>query len=138
MANGSRPSPALAALSALTGRRWKLGPARNKVSVERDVAARMRDGAVLLADHYAPVTSGPRPAVLMRCPYGRALFYAMPALPYAERGYHVLLQGCRGNLGTAGDPHHQRADRAGQLPRVPQRPAAVGHHDAGAGGRQGR
>ena len=27
MANGSRPGPALAALSSLTGRRWKLGPA---------------------------------------------------------------------------------------------------------------
>jgi hypothetical protein len=32
MADGSRPGPALASLSALTTRRWKLGPARNKVS----------------------------------------------------------------------------------------------------------
>jgi hypothetical protein len=38
MADGSLPGPAQAALSALTGRRWKLGPARNKVSVERGVA----------------------------------------------------------------------------------------------------
>src|SRR5262249_3726140 len=102
MADGSRPGPALAALSALTGRRWKLGPAKNKVSVERGVAVRMRDGAVLVADHYAPVTSGPRPTVLMRCPYGRSLVWAMSALLYAERGYHVLLQSCRGTFGSGG------------------------------------
>ena len=102
MADGSRPGPALAALSSLTGRSWKLGPARNKVSVERDVAVRMRDGAVLLADHYAPITSAPRPTVLMRCPYGRGLAWAMPALLYAERGYHVLLQSCRGTSGSGG------------------------------------
>src|SRR5215813_2786129 len=102
MADNSRPGPALAALSALTGRRWKLGPARNKISVERGVAVRMRDGAVLLADHYAPVTSGPRPTVLMRCPYGRGLLFAMPAQLYAERGYHVLLQSCRGTFGSGG------------------------------------
>lgn len=112
MADGSRPGPALAALSSLTGRRWKLGPARNKVSVERDVAVRMRDGAVLLADHYAPITSGPRPTVLMRCPYGRGLAWAMPALLYAERGYHVLLQSCRGTSGSGGTfrPYADEAD----------------------------
>jgi len=102
MADGPRPTPTLAALSALTGRRWQLGPARNKVGVERDVAVRMRDGAVLRADHYAPVTSGPRPTVLMRCPYGRSLIYAMSALLYAERGYHVLLQSTRGTFGSGG------------------------------------
>jgi hypothetical protein len=112
MADGSRPGPALAALSSLTGRRWKLGPARNKVSVERDVAVRTRDGAVLLADHYAPITSGPRPTVLMRCPYGRGVAYAMPALLYAERGYHVLLQSCRGTSGSGGTfrPYADEAD----------------------------
>lgn len=102
MADSSRLGPALAALSAVTGRRWELGPATNKVSVERGVAVRMRDGAVLLADHYAPLTGGPRPTVLMRCPYGRGLFYAMPAVLYAERGYHVLLQSCRGTSGSGG------------------------------------
>ncbi len=102
MARSSRPGPGPAALSAVLGRRWNLGPARNKVSVERDVGIRMRDGAVLLADHYAPVTGGPRPTVLMRCPYGRGLVHAMSALPYAERGYHVLLQSCRGTFGSGG------------------------------------
>jgi hypothetical protein len=42
MADSSRLGPALAALSAITARRWELGPARNKVSVERGVAVPMR------------------------------------------------------------------------------------------------
>jgi uncharacterized protein len=102
MADSSRLSPSLAVLSAVTARRWKLGPARNKAGVERGVAVRMRDGAVLLADHYSPVGSGPRPTVMMRGPYGRGLLHAMAALPYAERGYHVLLQSCRGTFGSGG------------------------------------
>jgi hypothetical protein len=61
MADSSRLSPSLAALSAVTARRWKLGPARNRVGVERGVAVRMRDGAVLLADHYSPVVLRPAP-----------------------------------------------------------------------------
>ena len=31
----------------------------------------MRDGVVLLAEHYAPATSTPRGTVLVRTPYGR-------------------------------------------------------------------
>jgi hypothetical protein len=62
----------------------------------------MRDGTILLADHYAPVGTGPRPTVLMRCPYGRGWQIAMMARPYAERGYHVLLQSSRGTFGSGG------------------------------------
>lgn len=101
----SRPGAAgrvSAVMSAAAGRRWKLGPARNKITVERNVQVRMRDGTVLLADHYAPVTAEPRPTVLTRCPYGRGLLYSMMARPYAERGYHVLLQSVRGTFGSGG------------------------------------
>jgi predicted acyl esterase len=77
MADSSRLGPALAALSAITARRWELGPATNKVSAERGVAVRMRDGAVLLADHYAPVTSGPRPTVLT-APVSYRVFHSGP------------------------------------------------------------
>jgi hypothetical protein len=62
----------------------------------------MRDGVVLLADHYAPVAAGPRPTVLMRCPYGRGVLYSMTAVQYAEHGYHVLLQSTRGTYGSGG------------------------------------
>ncbi len=87
---------------AAVGRRWKLGPARNSITRERDVPAAMRDGVVLLADHFAPAVPGPCPTVLMRCPYGRGLLYSAMAWPYAERGYHVLLQSTRGTFGSGG------------------------------------
>jgi uncharacterized protein len=102
MSTGPQQARALGALSTVTTRRWKLGPARNKVVVERGVPAPMRDGTVLLADHYAPVTSAPCPTVLLRGPYGRGVLHAMMALPYAERGYHVLLQSTRGTFGSGG------------------------------------
>lgn len=95
-------SRALSIAGSMAERRWKLGPIRNSVSIERDIAVPMRDGVVLLADHYVPLTPQPRPTVLMRCPYGRGLLYAMAAKPYAERGYHVLLQSTRGTFGSGG------------------------------------
>ncbi len=83
-------------------RSWGLPPKRNKVAVERGAQVPMRDGAILLADHYAPVTKTPRPTVLMRSPYGRGWQFAMMARPFAERGYHVLLQSARGTFGSGG------------------------------------
>jgi putative CocE/NonD family hydrolase len=83
-------------------RQLKLGPRRNKITVQRGIGVPMRDGTILLADHYAPAGASARPAVLMRCPYGRGWQMAMTARPYAERGYHVLLQSCRGTFGSGG------------------------------------
>ncbi len=93
--------PADLVTAAMT-RTMRLGPKRNKITIERSVPVPMRDGAVLLTDHYRPLTEGPRPAVLMRCPYGRGWQYAMTARPIAERGYHVLLQSSRGTFGSGG------------------------------------
>ncbi len=98
---GGRPGRLTSQASAVLGKRWHLPPRRNKVRLSRDVQVPMRDGVVLLADHYAPVTDVQRPTVLMRCPYGRKAF-AMVALPFAERGYHVLLQSTRGTFGSGG------------------------------------
>ncbi len=90
-------------LSSAVSRSWHLPPKHNKVMRHRDIQVPMRDGVVLLADHYAPVVGGPRPTVLVRCPYGRGfMFAAMIALPFAERGYHVLLQSVRGTFGSGG------------------------------------
>jgi putative CocE/NonD family hydrolase len=94
-----RPSDFLAA--AMT-RSLKLSPKRNKITIDRAVHVPMTDGTILLADHYSPVTPGPRPTVLMRTPYGRGWQMAMMARPFAERGYHVLLQSCRGTFGSGG------------------------------------
>ncbi len=101
----TRPlSPVSAAASAVLARAWRLPPKRNQVLLTRGIEVPMRDGVVLVADHYAPVTAGPRPTVLMRCPYGRGpQFGLMIAQPYAERGYHVLLQSTRGTFGSGGE-----------------------------------
>ena len=83
-------------------RSLRLGSRRYAISIDRAVPVPMRDGTILLADHYAPVTSEPRPAVLMRCPYGRGPQLAVSAWPLAEHGYHVLLQSARGTFGSGG------------------------------------
>ncbi|HEX3590128.1 MAG TPA: CocE/NonD family hydrolase [Pseudonocardiaceae bacterium] len=90
-------------LGSVLSRAWHLPRKRNRVTIDRDVRVPMRDGVTLLADHYAPVTDVARPTVLVRSPYGRGVQFAMMvALPYAERGYHVLLQSVRGTFGSAG------------------------------------
>ena len=99
-------------LSRVVGRVWRLPPAKNGVAVERDLEVPMPDGTILLADHYAPVGAGPFPAILVRSPYGRSGFFGLlNGRLYAERGYHVLVQSCRGTFGSSGDfyPVHDEA-----------------------------
>ena len=89
-------------ITAAMSRALRLGPARNKITIDRGMQVPMRDGTILLADHYAPIVTRPRPTVLMRCPYGRGPQFAVGAWSLAERGYHVLLQSCRGTFGSGG------------------------------------
>ncbi len=71
--------------------------------ITRDIPIPMPDGTVLLADHYAPRSGPKRPTILVRTPYGRRGFFgAVFARPYAERGYQVLIQSCRGTAGSGG------------------------------------
>src|SRR4051794_28440022 len=64
----------------------------------------MRDGTVLRADVYLPEASGPHPTILLRSPYGRGGEFTVPmALPYAERGYAVVVQSVRGTFGSGGE-----------------------------------
>ena len=94
---------AASAVSKMLSRAWSLPPQRNYVAIERNVQVPMSDGTVLLADHYLPVTSQPAATVLVRCPYGRgAPFSLLEAQLVAERGFHVLLQSCRGTFGSGG------------------------------------
>ncbi|BBY21466.1 hydrolase [Mycobacterium stomatepiae] len=102
--------PAEPALHSLTqagvsaaGRLLGLRPATTGYTVNR-IEVPMRDGARLVADHYAPATSTPAGSVLVRGPYGRAFpFSSVFARPYAARGYHVVLQSVRGTFGSADD-----------------------------------
>ena len=108
----ARPTrPAAAAVSKMLSRAWSLPPQRTFVAVERDVQVPMSDGTVLLADHYLPITSLPAATVLVRCPYGRGgPFGLLNAQLIAERGFHVLLQSCRGTFGSGGQFEPMRGE----------------------------
>lgn len=62
----------------------------------------MRDGISLDTDHYAPKLKGEYPTILMRVPYGLKGFGTV-AECYAERGFHVVLQACRGTGKSGGE-----------------------------------
>jgi hypothetical protein len=95
------------------------------VSVERDLAAKMPDGAALLADRWFPTPgSGDRPTVLIRTPYGRRVIGPLGRL-YAERGYQTVIQSCRGTFGSEGewDPiRNEQADGRATLEWVAAQP----------------
>src|SRR5579859_7397225 len=91
--------------SKISARLWKLPPAQTTdVSVERDIAAKMPDGAILLGDRWFPTSApaGPPPLVLVRTPYGRKNDGRLARL-FAERGYQVFVQSCRGTFGSEGE-----------------------------------
>jgi putative CocE/NonD family hydrolase len=83
---------------------FKLPPAQTyHVVVERNLPVPMRDGTLLLADHYYVVQRHNAPTILVRSPYGRASIWALLfARPFAERGFQVLIQSCRGTFGSGG------------------------------------
>ena len=83
----------------------QLPPAQtHDLVITRDIQIAMPDGAVLLANHYAPRRGAMLPTLLVRSPYGRGGFFgALVAVPYAERGYQVLIQSCRGTAGSGGE-----------------------------------
>jgi putative CocE/NonD family hydrolase len=89
-------------------------PEETGYTVTRGLHIPMRDGVQLVADHYAPSEAPGNGTVLVRGPYGRASFFALlSARVYALRGYHVLLQSCRGTFGsgdTFAPMRHEIAD----------------------------
>jgi putative CocE/NonD family hydrolase len=76
------------------------------VTVERDVAGRMRDGTLLRADVYRPEQEGEYPVLLQRTPYDKTvaqqIVYQHPAW-YARRGYVVVVQDPRGRFTSDGE-----------------------------------
>lgn len=87
---------------AALGRAMRLSP---PVSPGLDVTTgrpiRTRDGVILRTDHYAPRLSD-APTVLIRTPYGRNGVTGLIARAIAARGFHVLVQSCRGTAGSGG------------------------------------
>ncbi|MGP0030272.1 MAG: CocE/NonD family hydrolase [Acidimicrobiales bacterium] len=113
--------------SRIAGSLARLPPARTRqVTVERDVVTPMADGAKLRADRWYPSTYGvgTAPTVLLRSPYGRRQLGLVGRL-FAERGYQVLIQSCRGTFGSEGewDPmRNERADGRATLAWVADQP----------------
>lgn len=104
------PSPTAVARSrgrrvADTGiaRLLKLPPPTTDYTRTSDLRIPMRDGAILLADHLAPIGEH-RGTVLSRSPYG---FNVLGTLAFggmlARHGYHVVLARTRGTFGSGGD-----------------------------------
>ncbi|MFI9051985.1 CocE/NonD family hydrolase [Streptomyces sp. NPDC053427] len=78
-------------------------PRLHEVAFEGGLAVPAADGSTLLTDHYFPRAEGDFPTLLVRSPYGRGLPWApMYGILFAEQGFHVVLQSCRGTGGSGG------------------------------------
>lgn len=113
--------------SRLIGALAKLPPAETyDVKLGKDIPVTMPDGVVLLADHYYARNGGKRPTILVRSPYGRAgMFGLLFGRLFAERGFQVLIQSCRGTFGSGGKFdafRNERADGLATLAWLKQQP----------------
>jgi len=88
--------------SRLLARTFGLPKRKSASTRTRGLMLPMRDGVTLETDHYAPKAAGTHPTILMRVPYGLRGFGTV-AECYAERGFHVVLQACRGTGRSGGD-----------------------------------
>ena len=74
----------------------------DRVIVEPNVSATMRDGVVLKADIYRPDGAGPFPVLLTRTPYNKKTVREM-AYRFAKAGYIVAAQDIRGRYESEGE-----------------------------------
>jgi putative CocE/NonD family hydrolase len=102
------------------------------VTVERGVRLRLRDGTILVSDHYYPPGDTPAPTLLVRQPYGRAVattvVYAQPAW-FAANGYNVVIQDVRGRGESTGEFQpfvHEGKDGAATIAWLAARPECTG------------
>src|SRR5213080_5494085 len=87
---------------------WQFAPPslaaeeKYEVTVERGVAAKMRDGITLRADIYPPKADGKFPVLLVRTPYDKTgeMNFGLRA---AARGYVVISQDVRGRFTSEGE-----------------------------------
>ncbi|MFJ2257043.1 CocE/NonD family hydrolase [Streptomyces sp. NPDC087844] len=84
---------------------WRGLPAkRHDAGWEPGLLAPAADGSPLITDHYFPRAEGDFPTLLVRSPYGRGLPWSpMYGVLFAEQGFHVVLQSCRGTGGSGGE-----------------------------------
>jgi putative CocE/NonD family hydrolase len=84
-------------------RLFDLPPApAGKVTITKDIKITMPDGVVLVGDLYLTDAAN-APTIMSRTPYGRtAMVSQASALPFAQRGFNVFVQSCRGTHGGSG------------------------------------
>jgi putative CocE/NonD family hydrolase len=119
---------------SLLARALKLPPPRYAVRVQRNIPVAMPDGIHLFTDHYFPLAAGDFPTILIRTPYGRGKevtlgggfgLSELPGQRFAERGYHVVVQGARGCFNSEGEfsPHvNEAADGQAAVDWISHRP----------------
>lgn len=81
----------------------KLEKPTHKLVVDKDLAMTTSDGVVLLAHRYHGGQSAPAPAILMRSPYDRQGLLSFEAALFAQRGFQIVIQSCRGTFGSGGE-----------------------------------
>jgi putative CocE/NonD family hydrolase len=110
--HGSAPRPTWAPpsgkpplASRIMRAKWRGLPAkRHDVGWEPGLLVPAADGSPLITDHYFPRAEGDFPTLLVRSPYGRSLPWSqMYGVLFAEQGFHVVLQSCRGTGGSGGE-----------------------------------
>src|SRR5258707_13490644 len=77
-----------------------------KITVDFDVQASMRDGTILRANIYRPAGEGRWPVLLTRLPYGKDFSIGtavMDPAQVARRGYVVIVQDTRGHFNSEGE-----------------------------------
>ncbi|MFD5555985.1 CocE/NonD family hydrolase [Streptomyces sp. NPDC127068] len=84
---------------------WRRLPVkRYSVGWQPGLAVPAADGSPLLTDHYFPRAPGDFPTLLVRSPYGRGVPWSPQyGLLFAEQGFHVVIQSCRGTGGSGGE-----------------------------------
>lgn len=104
--------------SSLVAQTWPPagGEGPCKVTKQTNVAARMRDGVVLYADVYRPVTNDPVPVILMRTQYNKEAAQVQPSrfqTPawFASHCYMVVVQDIRGQYASKGTFYEYAHDR---------------------------
>ncbi|ROQ67180.1 hypothetical protein EDD93_1599 [Streptomyces sp. 840.1] len=99
-ARKAKPPPA----SRLMRATWRGLPARrHEAGWEPGLVVPAADGSPLITDHYFPRAEGDFPTLLVRSPYGRGVPWSPQyGILFAEQGFHVVLQSCRGTGGSGG------------------------------------
>lgn len=88
--------------SRLLADAYGLPKRRCRAARTRNILIPTPDLVMLETEHFAPKLKGDHPTLLIRVPYGLRGLSTVAEI-YAERGYHVVLQACRGTGKSSGE-----------------------------------